>query len=212
MKEIPKTNSIHEAIIEAPEYLLFGQNFFDQEPVRDIYQKMRRELDSLGEERSKTFLNSLKVLREINLNSSPKEREDNRYENIRKVYENLRFNLDKRGSRGNNPRIARIIMHAVEEVETYRDLSQYIVSEINPKIYNWDGTFKTDDVNLYEREKVKSYGKWFSEREAKAKENISTDVRVLVFGNDSLSGIDSSGITREIKKWRVLKASEILIG
>lgn len=174
-------------IIEAPEYLAFGQNLYDQEPFKSKIAEIQGKLGLQDNE----LLSELRA--EIN-----KTTRSSRYMS------------------GLTPEKRRQIKQWLQKTQedlyiNFPSIFEYLSAERSG--YFPDGSrLNSIDEEMYSKIPTRSYAKWIYDKQHRERKMLSTEVRSLIFNETSTSStanIETSGHRPGWKKWAILKASEI---
>jgi hypothetical protein len=211
---IPEIDKQPELTVDAPDYLEFGQNLYDQEPFSLVIADIQGQTGI----QEGVFRNAVGRVITDQLEKARKLAEENRdyvEENADIPIQELiaNYNLYRVIPINMRQRMEGIFKKGIGKLLEYPHIVDYVGERVNQGYYNKTGVFKSSyNKQLYSINPTKSYPKWLSDRLAREKRIMSLEVRSLVF--EDTAGprvkIEESGHKPGWKRWAIIKASELI--
>ena len=198
-----------ELIIEAPEFLEFGQNLYDQQPFQDYFKDIQAQvnipIELLRRGTTRTFRDDWYL-------------EYGAYQAMEKYRKNPHgiVDVNRLGGAVKVPIRDRQILRNIS-IDALMKLLEYphvigYISEQTEGEYTTSGLLRTFiSRDSYSAIPTKSYAKWITDRMEREGRIKSLEVRSLVFDTEETPAnkIAESGHKPGWKRWAILKASEL---
>jgi cyclophilin family peptidyl-prolyl cis-trans isomerase len=218
MPEGPKRETL---FLNAPEYLAFSQNAFDQEPftVANSFILAKSGLVNADDVRLK--INGI-IARQMIKAEQLKEEGKDYISNDPSVAADVMKSIIKttklvgltNSQDLNNGSTFYITMKdaIVRLLQNYPYISEYVSSQIvhQKGLYTLDGKYNAVNypADKYEQAKSKSYAHWVTERIKRDSRITSLEIKSEIFGEvvDPLEQIVASGDRPATRRWKIIKA------
>jgi hypothetical protein len=217
-------------VLDAPEYLAFGQNLYDQEPFSNVIQKLQQSSGLSGEEYASLFRRTLTECLSATPNVTLKRAGWQWNMSERELVEDyIKRNVLDAGIVGNyagvkfpqvavgkRPWLAALIAPEILALLEYPLIGEYVVSQTRTReVYSRAGDFlmrEGRDEHIYQATPTKSYPKWLDELAQREKRMLSLEIKSLIFSEDSLPEaiVEQSGKRPQRRKWEILRAAELV--